>query len=344
MLPRGVTIHMLLVRSMPLGTVEQVRDALQYAIKLEHATIPPYLTALYSLKPGMNQAIGQLIKGIVFQEMQHMTLAANMLNAIRGEPDIDNKEFVPTYPGGLPFHIGDRDGKSFEVSLKAFSLDVVESTFMRIEEPDQPIVFPVGSQMLALVQQQFRTIGDFYRALRAALKPEWFTGDHARQVSGIVSPVFTLADAQTAIDTIVEQGEGTTTSPLAGPGAQLAHYYRFAEIFHQRTLVPDSTVKEGYSYSGAPIRFDPAGVWPIVANPHSGLYPPTSIQRVELDVFNQIYSNLLRALHTTFNGHPDFLDTAIGLMFDLKLQAIKLMSIPIGASTNAAPCYEYVAG
>jgi rubrerythrin len=335
---------MLLVRAMPLDTVEHVRDALQYAIKLEHATIPPYLTALYSLKPGTNRAIAELIKSIVFQEMQHMTLAANMLNAIRGEPDIDSQDFVPSYPGGLPFHIGDRDGQNFEVPLEAFSLDLVENVFMRIEEPDAPIQFPVGTRMFALVQQQFRTIGDFYRALRAALKAEWFTGDHARQVTGIVSPVYALADAQKAIDTIVEQGEGTTTSPLAGPGGQLAHYYRFAEIFHQRTLVPDPNVKEKYSYSGAPIPFDASGVWPIVANPHSGLYPPASIQRVESDVFNEIYSNLLRALHATFNGHPDYLDTAIGLMFDLKLQALKLMSIPIGADTNAAPCYEYVAG
>ena len=232
---------MLLVRAMPLGTVEEVREALQYAIKLEHATIPPYLTALYSLKPGKNDAIGQLIKSIVFQEMQHMTLAANMLNAIGGAPVIDTKDFVPTYPGGLPFHIGDRNGQNFEVPLKGFSLDVVENVFMRIEEPDAPIQFPVGTRMFALVEQQFRTIGDFYRALRAALKAEWFTGDHARQVTGIVSPVHTLADAQQAIDTIVEQGEGTTTSPLAGPGTLLAHYYRFAEIFHQRTSCPTRT-------------------------------------------------------------------------------------------------------
>jgi hypothetical protein len=335
---------MLLVRTMPLDTVEHARDALQYAIQLEHATIPPYLTALYSLKPGTNRAIAELIKGIVFQGMQHMTLAANMLNAIGGEPDTDSKRFIPSYPGGLPFHIGDRNGRKFEVSLKAFSLDVVENVFMRIEEPDQPIAFPAGTRMSGLAQQQVRTIGDFYRALRAALQAEWFTGDHARQVTGIVDPVYTLADAQKTIDTIVEQGEGTTPSPLGGPGAQLAHCHRFAEIFRHRTLVPNPTAPQGYSYSGAPIRFDPAGVWPIVANPHSGLYPPASIQRVESDVFNRIYSNLLRALHTAFNGHPGYFDTAIGLMFDLKLQALKLMSLPIGANTNAAPCYEYVAG
>ena len=72
---------MLLVQSMPMDSQSEMQDALQYAIQLEHATIPPYLTALYSLKPGTNEAIAGLMKGIVFQEMQHMTLAANMLTA-----------------------------------------------------------------------------------------------------------------------------------------------------------------------------------------------------------------------------------------------------------------------
>jgi Ferritin-like len=331
---------MLLVRSMPMRLQNQMQDALQYAIQLEHATIPPYLTAMYSLIPGKNDAIARLIKGIVFQEMQHMTLAANMLNAIGGEPAVDRPEFIPKYPDGLPFHIGDRDGRRFEVPLKPFSLDVVENVFMRIEEPDKPIQFPVASTLARLMEQQFQTIGDFYRSVRASLKPEWFTGDSARQVKGIVKPVLTLADALAAIDLIVEQGEGTTTSPLAGP--ELAHYYRFAEIFHGRTLVPDDTVDEKFSYSGQPIPFDAAGVFPIVENPTSDLYSKDSKLRVESDLFNQIYSNLLRALHVTFNGQPNTLDEAIGLMFDLKLQAIKLMGIPIGNGTNAAPCYEFV--
>jgi hypothetical protein len=325
---------------MPMDSQSKMQDALQYAIQLEHATIPPYLTALYSLIPGTNEAIAGLIKGIVFQEMQHMTLAANMLNAIGGEPAIDDPAFIPHYPGGLPFHIGDRHGNRFEVPLKAFSLDVVQNVFMRIEEPEKPIVFPVGTALALLVQQQFQTIGEFYKAVKASLKAEWFTGDPARQVRGIVKPVFALADAQAAIDLIVAQGEGTTTSPLSG--TELGHYYRFAEIFHQRTLIPDTSVPEGYSYSGDPIPFDPTGVLPIVESPTSASYPPGTVQRVASDTFNRMYSNLLRALHITFNGQPDNLDTAIGVMFDLKLQAIKLMGISIGNGSNAAPCYEFV--
>src|SRR5262249_3902650 len=211
---------------------------------------------------------------------------------------------------------------------------------MRIEEPDKPIVFPVGTALSALVQQQFQTIGDFYRSVRASLRAEWFNGDPARQVKEDVNPVFTLTDAEAVIDLIVEQGEGTTTSPLAGP--ELAHYYRFAEIFHQRTLVPDTSVPEGYSYSGQPIPFDATGVLPIVESQKSELYPPGTAQRVASDTFNQTYSSLLRALHITFNGQPDNLKTAKNVMGDLTQKANQLMQIPIGNGTNAAPCYEVV--
>ena len=145
---------MLLVRTMPTDTQEETQVALQYAIELEHATIPPYLTALYSLKPGTNVAIAGLISGIVFQEMQHMAHAANILNAIAGQPQVDRLDFIPRYPGGLPFHIGDRNGQHFDVPLQRFSLDLVQNVFMRIEEPDQPIVFPVGTRMAALIAEE----------------------------------------------------------------------------------------------------------------------------------------------------------------------------------------------
>lgn len=334
---------MMLVPSMPNASLAQVQDMLQKAIELEHATIPLYLNAYYSLKPGANAEIGSIFKDIVFQEMQHMALAANILNAIGGQPAIDDPAFLPRYPGGLPFSIGDRQGKRFEAHLEPFSLPLVTNTFMLIEEPDDPIAFPVHPQFFALVQEQtFKTIGDFYRDLRAGLKQEWFTGDQTRQVSRVVQPVRSLADAQAAIDTIVLQGEGTTKSPLGG-GGELAHYYRFEEISKQLTLTPDPAVRpQGYRFGPPSIPYDPAGVWPMVKNPNSSIYTVGSQPRVESDLFNKIYSDLLRALHLAFNGQPDHLDAAIGLMFDLKLQAVKLVAMPLGGGVNAAPCFEWV--
>jgi len=332
---------MMLVEAMPLGSLQEVQSAVQRAIELEHATIPPYLTALYSLIPGKNDAIADILQGIVIQEMQHMGLAANILNAIGGSPAIDAADFIPKYPGGLPFHIGDRNGKRFDVILQKFSLDAVTDIFAHIEEPDEPLKFPVATELFALQQNQYSTIGDFYRDLRASLEATWFTGPAGNQLSGFVSPVGNLKDAQDAIDLIVAQGEGSTTSPFDGEGTEIAHYYRFEEILNGRTLIPDLVTK--FRYGGDPIPFDATGVYPIMANAASSDYPKDSAARVQSDLFNQIYSKLLRALHITFNGQPKYLQTAVGLMFDLKIQAIKLMQIEVKSGVNAAPTFEFVA-
>ena len=59
---------------------------LQNAVKLEHSTIPPYLTAMFSLRPGVNQNIADQIRSIAMQEMLHMAIASNILISIGGIP------------------------------------------------------------------------------------------------------------------------------------------------------------------------------------------------------------------------------------------------------------------
>ncbi|RBH51872.1 hypothetical protein C3F00_033145, partial [Pseudomonas sp. MWU13-2860] len=49
------------------------------AVRLELSTIPTYLTALFSIKPGQNQEARALVQSVVVEEMLHMTLAANTL-------------------------------------------------------------------------------------------------------------------------------------------------------------------------------------------------------------------------------------------------------------------------
>ncbi len=77
-------------------------QALQLAIELEHSTIPPYLTALYSIMPDANVEVAGLIRSIVVEEMLHMALVANIFIAIGGSPNIGHSKFVPQYPGPLP--------------------------------------------------------------------------------------------------------------------------------------------------------------------------------------------------------------------------------------------------
>src|ERR1700761_6590374 len=113
------------------GTVEGLRSALQSAIELEHSTIPPYLYALYSIKQRENAEIAALILSVVLEEMLHMALACNILNAVGGKPDMDKPSFIPKYPGHLPGSVQDE----LVVGLAPLSIDVVQKTFMGIEEP-----------------------------------------------------------------------------------------------------------------------------------------------------------------------------------------------------------------
>lgn len=81
--------------------IAQLHKLLRRALLIEHATIPPYLTALYSLKDGSNLESAQIIRAVLVEEMLHMILAANVLNAVGGEPLVNEPRFIPSYPLSL---------------------------------------------------------------------------------------------------------------------------------------------------------------------------------------------------------------------------------------------------
>jgi len=343
---------MLYLRRRKLETVEDLRSWLLGAVRLELSTIPPYLTALYSIMPGTNGDIAAIVRHVAVQEMLHMCLACNILNAVGGRPTLNAPGFRPTYPGPLPMGIGDEPGDPFIVPLKRFSLELVQHIFMVIEEPDDPLNFPVKRAVVAGAEPEYHTIGQFYRSLAAViaeLGPAIFTGDPTRQVKGWfpsdeLFPVVDVASAERAIAVIVEQGEGTKTSPIDAEGG-LAHYYLYSEIVKGRRLVKDPSVPQGYSYSGAPIVFDPSGVFPMIDNPSQVVLPSNSLVARLANQFDQTYTALLNALQATVDGDPTQLDVAIGLMYTLRLEAQQLMATPIpGRNGNAGPRWQFVAG
>ncbi|MFT6337479.1 MAG: hypothetical protein ACJATI_004243 [Halioglobus sp.] len=318
----------------------------QNAIELEHATIPPYLTAMFSLKPGKEREIWHIIHSIVIEEMMHMTIAANILNALGGTPDINHPAFVPNYPTPLPMGIG----TGLIVTLSKYSRDQVKNVFMEIEEPENPISFPVNMAMKASVPD-FHTIGEFYEALKAKINqiaPDELPGDPNLQVispyypSDLLFPILTKQNAMDAIDIIVEQGEGTETLPI-DPEGEVAHYYKFEELYIGKRLVKDPSVPQGYSFSGANIPFDPDNVQPIFPDTKSYLFAIGSEERRRCDEFNHSYQLLLNALHGTFNGQPDTLGDAIGIMIDVKLRGEKICAMPFPGKPNTTigPPFEF---
>jgi rubrerythrin len=311
------------------STPVELQELLQNAIRLEHATIPPYLTAAYSLQFGTNTAIRTTITAIAEEEMLHLAILANILNAIGGQPALDNPEFLPVYPDTLPMNIGN----SLVVGLKKFSKDLNRTVFMVIEEPENPLHFPSPLESHAL--KEFATIGAFYRALIekiTELGDGIFTGDVNRQVivdAGFPSQqLFAVTNVETAVralQQVVREGEGTETLPLDDEG-EPAHFYRFQEIDRGHRLVPDSSVEQGFSFTGAEIPFDPNAVFDIPDNPKAADYASGSQERAKVDSFNVAYSDMLRALQRTFDGDPPHISEALFLMGLLRRVAREVVS------------------
>jgi hypothetical protein len=321
-----------------------LRHKLQTAIELEHATIPPYLYALYSIKQDCNLEVAALVRSIVIQEMLHMSLDCNVLNAIGGRPKIDDPRFIPSYPGNLPGTVED----SLIVPLAPLSKQLVHDVFMVIEEPEHTVdgTDPPPDGV---------TIGQFYQHIKDEIVAlgqtgNIFTGKHSRQlVTGFPElqnqGVVDQASALAAIDLIIDQGEGTTTSPL-DPEHELAHYYKYAEIYHGRKLIPNPDTSQcattPWVFKGHPIAFDPAGVYPVISNPAIGSYQgKPRLNDLNL-TFNAAYSDLLRKLHQVFNGKPDWLGPALLTMQNLKSQAQLLMSQEVVPGQTAGPTFQYL--
>ena len=331
---------------MNLDSAEDLAQALQLAIELEHSTIPPYLCALYSIKLGTNVEVSELIRSVVIEEMLHMALAANILVSIGGKPDIGHAKFVPVYPGALPG--GLRSG--LLVRLRRCSIEQIRDCFMTIEEPEETI--QMRQHEIAFVNPDVKhrfTIGWFYDQVTKALERlsaqgQITFGNEARQVDdwsgkGKLFVIRNLADAQQAILEIKHQGEGRSPLQPDDGDHELAHYYKFAEIVAGRHL--DRT-RRSLEFSGARIPFDPDAIWPMIDDPNLVRYPAGSRALLLAKQFAESYQALLAALNRTFNGEPGYLKQAIGLMYSLDLQARQLLQTPSGITpdTTAGPSFQ----
>jgi hypothetical protein len=329
-----------------IKTVESLRSHLQTAIELEHATIPPYLCALYSIKDGSNRAAAHIIKSVVIEEMLHMILAANMLNAIGGAPSLNHPNFIPQYPTFLP-HSDD----AFRVNLKKFSKPTVE-TFLQIERPAKPQAPPEA--------EKYHTIAQFYQAIELGLSDlaamGIFKGHASRQVTsehyygggGEVIPVTDLHSALQALCEIVGQGEGVDHTiwdgdqEKFGEVKEIAHFFRFNEIHQERRYTADDTPKSGPSGENLMVQWDQ--VYPMCANPKMADYPYESALWRKARAFNRTYMALLNELHVALNGNPKRLMQSVVEMYELKYQAVELMKIPVGEEgMTAGPSFEYLA-
>lgn len=311
--------------------VQWLAFALQEAVRLEWATVPPYLCAYWSLKPVAETVdIRMTFREILLQEMAHMGLACNMLAGLGGTPNIYSENFTPQYPGELPGHVHE----GLIVGLAGVSRgepgnkDQVYK-FMQIELPEHPLA--------VRKQSGFATIGEFYDALCQTfmdVNPTFSTDRQLTTTPPALMPelvvIHTIAEAQAAIELIKRQGEGTSSSPFTdgrrlniAPERELAHYYRFGQVHAERKLQPDASAPTGWSFTGDPLPFPGPNDLYLMAEVPPGGYP-------ESDDFDREYTAMLKLLHDAWAvGNTQKLSDAIDAM-DIRLGAKALALLDAG--------------
>jgi hypothetical protein len=321
----GKTIIELMQTPTDQHNLSWLGHSLQAAIKLELSTLPPYLCAMWSIKD-QSGAVYDLINSIVLEEMLHMGLACNMLTTIGGTPHINTN--VPTYPGPLPGGVR----PELTVYLAGLSKDYLKNVLMEIEYPESgPVALTLG--------ELYPTIGAFYDEILAAFKKlplTTITGE--RQLTGTIGGKQlyaieqladidkTLAVIEKAINEIKQQGEGTSQSPQAPDfGNELAHYYKYAEIWHGDMLIKKD---EKWQYVGEKIPFP--DVFPMMPIPIGGYLDMSVAAKNALRAFDTQYTRVLNSLQTAWDeGSQSDLGKAIGAMFGLQPLANALMEIPL---------------
>ena len=312
-------------------TQRELWTHVQTAIELEHATIPPYLCGYFTIKQGSNKEASDIIRSVVIEEMLHLSIASNLLLALGGSPNINGANFVPTYPHDLPMGIGDHH----LVHLRKCSVEQVEKVFMMIEEPEEPRAIPVSNLKTAALaaEQEFDTIGAFYAALADKIVElgsdiTWHTDKQNVASRWFPNPeemflIDSVEKAKAAITVIVNQGEGADLGqdPFDMEGAP-AHYYRFEQIVKGKKLIvnpPGQTPR--YVYGGAPVTLDMNEVWDMDDDPKVANYKPGSDSYRLATQFNYSYTKLLNAIHRAFNGEPEYIAHAMGVMYELRFLA-----------------------
>jgi Ferritin-like len=330
----------------PIASVDDAISMLQTAAGIELGTLPPYLYALYSIPPGANAAAAGRIKSIALQEMIHMCLACNILNALGGDPVLT----PPVYPGPLPGDIGPPGGEPLTVHVLPFSEAAMQQG-MNIEAPEHPMEFPIET-LMAVEAPQAVTIGQFYQALDrflSTLPPDaWQKGRHqiddAQFFAGQLFAINGYADAHQAIDDIVSEGEGAPDSPLDFQH-EIAHYYRFGECRYNKVLTKADNDK-GYTWGPASLGIVWSAVYPAIPDPgtHDFSGDPPAAQEAQA-ACNEAFTRMIDELRLAVTGHDGRLGNAVRAMFDLRMAAHVAFTTPLaGGREVAGPSFVYTGG
>jgi CDGSH-type Zn-finger protein/uncharacterized Fe-S cluster protein YjdI len=312
---------------------EQLLYTLTEAAEVEHNLMCCYLYAAWSLKTEPDDDVdpatrAEIVKwqraiiDIAIDEMTHLALVANLMNAVGGVAHFGRPNF-PIAPGMLP--------AGLVVRLAPFNRETLQH-FIYLERPegsDEPDAdsficaqtYERGQHGLKLTPaaQDYLTVGHLYRSVEAGLKglverhgeDHVFIGDPALQVGpdtvsldGLIA-ITDLATACQALETIVEQGEG------ASAHSERCHYARFVAI-RAALDARGADFRPAYTAATNPVMRHP----PF---PEGRVWVSRADARGVIDLGNAAYNHMLRCLMQGFAATDPaekklMVNTAIDLM------------------------------
>ena len=339
--------------------LQPLRDAAQLALQVEFTTIPPYLTALYSITDKESKAY-QALRSVAVEEMFHCNQAANIVVALGGLPKFSGP-VAPAYPSYLPQ--ANPNSTPF-IGLNRASINVFDHVFSAIESPA-----PAGAPAQG---DHYDTIAQLYGALSEAVHA--YDGNPFAQnpvpgrprndiyigkFGGKVIDVVDKDSFDRGVNEIVKQGEGTapqegplvpfqrfgaynyygqrtdgTYGPILGTPFEMSHFSKFRQVVMDPTHFPQTL--------------------PIISNPGDRTYENADTEQ-RARAFDFCYSFMLDQFEKVFEADSEQQDPYFGVVLRIMHEvlprlALALMSKPAftngngGVGPNATPRWLYRTG
>lgn len=316
-----------------LPGIDAIKLALRAALRLEFATIPLYLTAMWSIID-QSHPVAISIRAVVHEEMLHLSLLCNLLSALDERPILTG-EVVPRFPSRFPGGVH----PEIELRLEGYGPNAL-ATFLEIERPE--VAVPIEGDPLEEFPSEDVTIGEFYAETLDGIKRLNPPLDPRRQIAGPFTwfVMTTLADVEKAITLIMAQGEGAGGVPFARYPRHLSHYYRFKSLALLTKLEWDEEAKVLRKIGSIPA---PAVFTLAPPSPEGyGFAAPREL-RMASDRFEKTYSQMLRLLEESWleGGDKSFLH-ALELMFELGPCAQAIMRIGTPDGRGYCPSFRYL--
>ena len=315
-----------------------------------------YLFAAFSIKRDMKEGVTEeqldvmrrwrgTILQIAIQEMVHMSLACNLLTAVGGAPHL-HRPNLPTSPRAYP--------ASFRLELMPFCRETLEA-FVFIERPEDqeradsgatsPGEFFLPEAKLSDIfssERQYQTVGHLYRGIEDGLRyltekfgeEQLFIGPPNSQIADAyfslpgLLPVTDLESAVTAIQGIVEQGEG------ARDDNEESHYRRFLAMLEEY----DRILSDAPDFEpGRPVMENPYAMFPNDIGDHSALNLIEDTLSMDIcNLFDGCYQLVMQMLGRVLL-HTEESEEQLTLLSDITVNLMIDVLGPLGTTLTTMP-------